>query len=138
MRYSARCSACGNEFSINDDHAYLRRDDGTLVSLEEHGQGQADALKEAGFTWKRAYDEARVVRGRCYLCKQCGGVHEERDYEGPLGCLAGSLIFLALLPFQCGLWAYLGYLQKMRVARGGRLLRDCAPYGRMLIHAALG
>ena len=80
----------------------VQLDDGTLVRLRHPGE-EYD-LTAAGFTWKQAQDEARLVRCEHLICQRCGGLYEVRSRAAPAGCLsiatgavAGAVTLLVVL-----------------------------------------
>ena len=87
--YTARCSACGDRFGAVDRGLAVQLDDGSLVRLPH--PTESHALEAAGFTWKRAQDQARLVRCDSLVCKLCGGLYERRTFQRPQGCLSSIL-----------------------------------------------
>src|SRR5688500_5792268 len=91
--YTARCPTCGERFSASECDLAVQLDDGGAVPRGH--PGEARVLERAGFTWGRAYDEARIVRCHNFVCRKCGGVYERRVFAGPVGCLTQLLAALA-------------------------------------------
>jgi hypothetical protein len=92
--YTAHCPDCGHRFGTSDVTLAVQLDDGTLVPLRH--PGESSDLERAGFTMKRANDEARLVRCTHYVCRRCGGLYGRRASLAPFGCLSFILSVIAM------------------------------------------
>ena len=93
--YTARCDACGERRSAKEFSLAVHLDDGSLHWLRH--PLETDDLARAGFTWRRASDEARLVRSYNLICRKCGGIYQHRVFAPPAGCLGAAMSALTTL-----------------------------------------